>query len=121
MANTSTLIDTLPISVYGASSVEMYVVNIDTVDTDLTIRAAVAGKFHAMVGFLLDDSANSVVTFKSNTTTIATLEKGYSYNSNIGDGVILTSKIGEGLVIRSTHAIDAITIYVIVTDQILIR
>jgi hypothetical protein len=121
MANTSTLVGTLPISCYGSSAVYMYTVTIDTVDTDLTVRTAAAGKMHAIVGLVHDDNTNHIMTFKSGTTSIARFEKTASYQFTIGGGIMLATKPGEALVIRSTAAVDLLLVYVLETDQILIR
>lgn len=121
MANTSTLVGTLPISCYGGSSVFMYTIVIDTIDTDLTIRTAAAGKMHAVVGMVHDDNTNHIMTFKTNTTSIARFEKTASYQFTIGGGIVMATKPGEALVIRSSAAVDLLLVYLIEIDQVLIR
>ena len=120
MANTSTLLATLPIKLYGTTSVYMYSIAIDTINTDLTIRTAASGKVQAIVGMIHDESANHTMIIKSNTTTIARFEKAGSYQFTIGGGVMACSVPGQAIVLNASAAIDAILVYVMEADQLLI-
>ena len=119
MANSATLYSTLPINCYGATSVYLYLISIDTINTDLTIRTPAAGKMVAVVGFMQDESNAHTMLFKSADTTIIRMEKAGDHHLPIGGGIVFAGARGEALKIQSTAAIDLITMYVIETDQIL--
>ena len=120
MANTSTLLTTLPIKLYGSTAVYMYTVAIDTINTDLTIRTAATGKVQAIVGMIHDETSNHTMLIKSGSTTIARFEKAGSYQFTIGGGIMACSVQGQAIVINASATIDTILIYMIESDQLLI-
>jgi hypothetical protein len=120
MANTSTLLGTLPIKLYGNTAVYMYSVAIDTINTDLTIRTAAAGKMQAIVGMIHDETSNHTMLIKSNTTIIGRFEKAGSYQFTIGGGIVACSVTGQAIVIQASAAIDSILIYIVEANQLLV-
>jgi hypothetical protein len=116
MANTATAQTALPIKIGkgGASGyVVPYVVVIDTVDTDLTIRDPAADNYAAIVGIQYLEATAHNVTFKSGSTTLVALEKPASsgMSERIGAPIIVAAK-GDALVIRSSAAISSMLVYV---------
>jgi hypothetical protein len=110
MANSATLIDTIPVSFKnGGGPVYEYEIVIDTVDTDLNVRVpAVATNRVWLVGALMSDAAALNLTFKT-ATKVQTIE--LAANQGIYDkvdgGFIFVGAPGETLIIRSSGAIGA--------------
>lgn len=109
MANSATLIDTIP-AYYanGNGPVYEYEIVIDTPDTDLTIRAAESAHRHWISSLLLSEGTALNLTFKTATKT-QTLE--LIANQGIYDkaegGFVFVGGLSEALIVRSSAAIGA--------------
>jgi hypothetical protein len=110
MANTATLVDTIPASLKNNQGpVFEYEIVIDTVDTDLTVRTPINSTNRVwVVGALMSESTAANLTFKT-TTKSQTME--LAANQGIYDkasnGFIFATAPGEALVIRSSAAIGS--------------
>jgi len=109
MANTATLIDTIPIRVGKIGPVYEYELNIDTTGTDLTVRdPAVATNRIWVVGIFFSESTATNLTLKSGTTKSHTLE--LASNQGITgftdqNGFYFVTLPGDSLIIQSSAAI----------------
>lgn len=124
MANTATAKTALPIQVCGVNVVP-YVVSIDTVDTDLTVRTAANDKaMVAVVGIMFSEGTAANLGLKSDSgNTYVTLELAANqglYLPLSGD-VCFATQPGEDLIIRSSAAISSMLLYVIDTSKIVVR
>jgi len=114
MANTSTLIQTIPCSFATSSftNVYQYAVAFDTLAADLTIhtpsspemRSAVVGLYYAEAdahGLIWKSAANTLVTLQMPTNS------GQFKGVGPGDGAIVVTKAGEALIAQVTTAVVA--------------
>ena len=119
MANTATLIQTIPcsFSTSGFSLVSQYAVAFDTLTSDLTIHTPAAGNRVALVGLYYAETDAHNLIFKSASTTLVTLQmpasSGQIAGLGTGNGALIVTKAGEALVAQVTTAvISSMLVYV---------
>ena len=116
MANTSTLQDTVEVKIEGLSTSNLYsyIINYDTIDTDLVIRTATAGMHTGLFGMSLVEANAGNLTLKSNTTVLTTLELGANAGiiKEVDNKFLVHSKKGEALVISSSITLTPFILYV---------
>lgn len=111
MANTATLIQTIPCSFSSAgfSLVSQYAVVFDTLSVDLTIHTPAAANRAAVVGLYYAESNAHNLIWKSASTTLVTLEmpasSGQFKGLGVGDGALVVAKVGEALIAQVTTAV----------------
>lgn len=103
MANSSTLIQSLPIGLKnkGFTSIKQYAVVLDTTGADLTIHTTTSGYRAILLALLYSEADAHTLTFKSASTTLVALEM--PANSGRDQPMDLTpiiTKEGENLVAR---------------------
>lgn len=122
MANTATVQPALPIQTRGVGvDIIPYVVSIDTVDTDLTIKTpSYTTGMVVVVGMMFSEANAQTVTFKSGTTTQVAFELApyQGLYLPLGDQVYLATQPGEALKIRSSAAFTSALIYVAETSRV---
>jgi hypothetical protein len=111
VANTKTLIDTIPTRVGGVGPVYEYEIVIDTTATDLTIRTPVTATNRLwIVGIWLSEGTAVNLTLKSGTTKSHTLELATN-QSLIGktekDSFYFVTAPGDDLILQASAAIGA--------------
>lgn len=107
MANSSTLIQSLPIGLKnkGFTSIKQYAVVLDTTGADLTIHTTTSGYHAVLLAFLYAEADAHTLTFKTGSTTLVALEM--PANSGRDQNMDLTpivTKLGENLVARVSTA-----------------
>lgn len=111
MANSGVLADTLPLSFDGGvGPVYEYELNLDTINTDYTIRTGTAGERIAVVGLLLNQNSAATVTLKSGTGQ--TRATALTQNSPLS-GYLYFCRPGEDLKIQSTTTSTSLIVRVI--------
>jgi hypothetical protein len=106
MANTATLIDTVPAQVGRLKPVYEYEVVIDTTGADLNVRAASAtDKRIWVVGLLLSEATSGNLILKTATKT-KTLELGANQGIfyEVSDSWSFATKPGETLIVQTSMA-----------------
>lgn len=125
MANTSTLEDTLPISIGGAQAIREYHLAIDTVDTDLTVHTPATGKRVFVVGMWFAEGTATNLTLKSATTPSKSVVLELAANQggwdSIGKDIIWVCTSGEALVVQSSAAISDLIIYTVEAERMILR
>jgi hypothetical protein len=113
--NDATAQTALPIRVGGAGYVVPYLVDIDTVDTDLTIVTPATGKMACVVGAFGAETSATNVTFKSGTTTqvIPELATNQGFLLPIANHALVCSQPGEALKIAASVAISSLILYIV--------
>lgn len=121
MANAATAQTALPINVFGVNVVP-YVISIDTVDTDLTIRTpANTNAIAAVVGLMFSEGTAATVTFKTGNTTLSGLELAANQGLYlpVAKQVYIATQPGEALKVRSSAAITNMLMFVVETSRII--
>ncbi len=115
-ANTATDLGSLPIRINGSGPVEVYKINIDTVDTDLTVHTPPSGNMACVVGVQLSETSAANLKFKSSTSTevwIPELATNQGILTKIGPGVDFCTFSSQALVVQSSANISNMVLYVI--------
>lgn len=111
MANSGVLADTLPLYFDGGfGPIYEYELNLDTINTDYTIRTGTAGTRIIVVGLLLNQNSAATVTLKSGTGQ--TRATALTQNSPLS-GYLYFCRPGEDLKIQSTATSTSLIIRVI--------
>lgn len=115
MANSGVLADTLPLYFDGGvGPVYEYELNLDTINTDYTIRTGTAGKRIVVAGMLLNQNSEATATLKSGTgqarSTALTQNQPLS-------GYLYFCRTGEDLKIQSTATSTSLIVRVFEMDS----
>lgn len=120
MANSSTLIQSFPCA-FGSGgfvNVYQYKVIFDTLTSNLTIHTpSAATKRCALVGCLYQEADAHSISWKTDTTTLVTLQQpvfgGQSQSLGLGNGVSIITKAGEALIAENlTATVATMLVYV---------
>ena len=119
MANTSTALHTIPNRSGKAGPIRNYLVAIDTVDTDLDVYTPSSDQLVYVVGLSFCDATAANVTFKSNTTTMLTLELAANegFTKAVDDGFWIATEKGKKLVVSSSAAISSMLFQIVEAGQ----
>lgn len=115
MANSATLLDTIPAQFGRLTPTYEYEVVIDTTSTDLDVRTASSSSNRIfVVGFVQSESNSGNVILKSETKS-KTLELAANQGiyDKTGPGFIFCSKPGETLTLQASMAIGSLTLYLV--------
>ncbi len=119
MANTATLIQTIPCSFSssGFSLVYQYLLVFDSLGVDLTVHDPAADARAAVVGIYYAEADAHNLIWKSASTTLVTLampaDSGQFKGLGIGDGAIVIGKVGEDLIANNTTSLlPSVLVYV---------
>lgn len=106
MANTITALYTVDASLGGAGPVRYIKVEHDGLSGDAIIFSPQTDHHVFLVGFLLSDGDPALVTFKSGSDTLITLDMAANSGiwDKIGNGFAIASEKGEDLIINSDAA-----------------
>ncbi len=115
MANSGVLADALPLYFAGGfGPVYEYELNLDTINTDYTIRTGTAGMRLVVLGLLLNQNTSATVTLKSGTSLTRSTD--LTLNSPLS-GYLYFCRTGEDLKIRSTATSTSLLVRVVEMDS----
>lgn len=121
MANSAAAQTALPIKTKGVGvDIIPYLISIDTVDSDLTIKTPTTNGLVVVVGLMFSETNAQTLTFKSGTTTQIAFELApyQGLYLPLGQQVYLSTQPGEALKIRSSAAFTSALIYVAETSRV---
>lgn len=115
MANTATLLYTLPARAQKAGPIKVYSVSIDTTGADLTICTPASGNSVYIVGLAVSEATAANVTIKSGSTTlwVAELAANQGILLPVENGFLMATAKGQALVLQSSAAVSNLLLHVV--------
>ncbi len=117
MANSVTIVEANPLYLNGVGQTYEYDLNLDQINTDFQVRAAVTNKINVVTGLLLQGATSAVITLKSGTGKA----RKFTLSQNQYLPIFYQARLSEALIIQTDTATTSVIVQVMHISKVLLN